>query len=176
MNSNIIKYAFKAHADTNHMYDKIYPYSVHLAMTVSYAYKYLDIVPETLRLNVIDACWLHDTIEDARCTYNDIVKIAGVAVADMVYAVTNEKGKDRDGRANKNYYSGIRNCPGARFVKLCDRLANINYSSSNQSRMLTRYRSEYESFCLEIFRDLDHWEYAMYDSMIEEMKLMLNLD
>jgi hypothetical protein len=47
--------------------------------------------------------------------------------ADIIYAVTNDKGKNRKERAGVKYYEGIRKTPGAVFVKLCDRIANVQY-------------------------------------------------
>lgn len=73
----------------------------------------------------------HDTIEDTRVTYNEVLKALGIKnVAEIIYALTNEKGKNRKQRANRKYYVGIRNTPGATFVKLCDRIANVRYSRS----------------------------------------------
>ena len=41
MDSKIIAFAVEAHQSTNHLYDGK-PYSVHLALVVSYAQKYID--------------------------------------------------------------------------------------------------------------------------------------
>src|SRR6185312_1349710 len=110
MNSKIISFATEAHNKTNHLYDgKLY--SVHLAMVAYYAQKYIDCIPDEQQSEIISACWLHDTIEDCRLTYNDIKNIAGEYVADLVYAVTNEKGKNRKERANEKYYEGINKTP-----------------------------------------------------------------
>lgn len=54
MKSNIIAFAIKAHSDTNHLYDNK-PYSVHLAMVVYYAQKYIEFVSEEYRDDVISA-------------------------------------------------------------------------------------------------------------------------
>lgn len=61
-------------------------------------------------------------------------------VADIVYAVTNEKGKNRSERANEKYYQGIRENKLAVIVKICDRLANALYSKLINSRMLDVYK------------------------------------
>ena len=78
------------------------------------------------------ACWGHDLIEDTRVSYNDCVKALGEIPASIIYAVSNEKGKNRKERANDKYYAGIRETPGALFVKLCDRIANVQYSNDRQ--------------------------------------------
>jgi hypothetical protein len=49
----------------------------------------------SLRMACRKACWGHDTIEDTRTSYNDAANHLGKDAADIVYAVTNEKGKNR---------------------------------------------------------------------------------
>ena len=85
-------------------------------------------------------------IEDTRVSYNDVVQALGKEAADIIYAVTNEKGKNRKERANDKYYEGIRNTPGAVFVKLCDRIANVQYSKMTKSRMYEMYEKENDNF------------------------------
>lgn len=80
--------------------------------------------------------YYHDSIEDTRLTYNDVVKIAkqwmddqqALMAAEIVYALTNDKGRTRAERAGEKYYQGIRDTAYAPFMKLADRLANITYS------------------------------------------------
>ncbi len=168
MNSKIIAFAIEAHQRTNHDYDGK-PYAVHLAMVVSYAYKYINKIPTELQEDVISACWLHDTIEDTRNTYNDIKRISNERVANIVYAVTNEKGKNRSERANNKYYQGIVSEPYARFVKLCDRLANIKYSVDTHSRMKEVYQNENEHFIQRLFSS----DFSDYEDMLLEINELL---
>jgi hypothetical protein len=70
----------------------------------------------------------------------------GQEAADIIYALTNEKGKNRKERANDKYYEGIKNTPGAVFVKLCDRIANVQYSKMTGSRMFEMYKKENDEF------------------------------
>ena len=94
------------------------PYGFHLKMTVSYVSRYGYLVAETEAdiLILYASAFLHDTIEDARMTYNDVVKFLkefkgggfvlpeGVRqhledqVPEIVYALTNEKGRNRGER------------------------------------------------------------------------------
>jgi len=92
------------------------------------------------------ATYSHDLIEDTRTSYNDVKQVLGHEVAKVVYALTNEKGKSRSERANDKYYEGIRNTLGATFVKLCDRIANVQYSKLTKSRMFEMYKNENENF------------------------------
>ncbi len=140
------EYAIQCHTSTNHFYDKIHPYSFHLKMVVSAAEKFIHLIPEHEKENVIAACWLHDVIEDCRQTYNDVKNHTNEKVADLVYALTNEKGRNREERANAKYYKGIQQIPYAPFIKLCDRIANFQYSKSEGSPMYGKYKREMPDF------------------------------
>lgn len=170
--TQIRRFAIEAHHNTNHLYNGA-PYSLHLAMVVEYAYKYRNLVSDTAFEEVVAACWLHDVIEDCRMTYNDVKNVGGKSVADIVYAVTNEKGRNRKERANNHYYSGIISTPFASFVKLCDRLANVQYSYENDSRMFLMYRGEFGSFLenMNIAGDSHH-----YFPMAQELDQILCLE
>jgi (p)ppGpp synthase/HD superfamily hydrolase len=139
------EYAIKCHSDTCHYYDT-HLYSYHLEMVADVANKFIHLIPEKDRDVVISSAFCHDLIEDARVTYGDVLKATCLEVAEIVYALTNEKGKTRKERANDKYYEGIRNTQYATFVKLCDRIANVQYSMSQRSRMLEVYRKETPDF------------------------------
>lgn len=146
------KYAIQCHEKTNHLYDNK-PYELHLNMVFYYADKYSYLLKRDEYVIAIASAFAHDVIEDTRETYNDVKKVLGETIADVVYALTNEKGKTRDERANENYYKGIRNCDIATYVKICDRLANVTYSSQNkQSGMFKKYKKEHPEFCEKIFK------------------------
>lgn len=138
------------HNGTNHKYDGK-PYTYHLSMVVEVAERFIHLIPVNKRDTVLAACWCHDTIEDCRVTYNDVKSELGEEVANIVYALTNEKGKTRKERANDKYYEGIRETEFAVFVKLCDRIANIQYSYSQRSRMSDMYKKETPDFIKSIY-------------------------
>ena len=99
------------------------------------------------------ACWGHDLIEDTRTSYNDCKEVLGNHIADIIYAVSNEKGKNRKERANSKYYSGIIHTPFATFVKLCDRIANVQYSKLTKSKMFEMYEKENIEFELTLLEE-----------------------
>lgn len=162
------KAAFRIHEDVNQKYNHVLPYGFHLKMTASYVsrYGYLTADSEADVLILYAAAYLHDTIEDARMTYNDVVKFirnfregdlalsedllrqVEEQVPDIVYALTNEKGRNRKERADERYYKGIRETKFASFIKMCDRLANIQYTVMFvfANHMLDVYRREYPDF------------------------------
>ena len=132
------------------MYDDYLPYRFHLEMVASLADRFMHLIPNTEgpgnKYAVYVAAYAHDTIEDCRVTYNDVKEALGYEVAEIVYALSNEKGKNRKERANAKYYQGILDTPGAVFVKMCDRMANAAYSKMTGSRMLEMYRKENPAF------------------------------
>jgi (p)ppGpp synthase/HD superfamily hydrolase len=150
--SEKIDWIFKQHADSNHMYDNYIPYEFHLRMVSTIALKNIGMVPDNgggafaYQDTIYLAALGHDLIEDTRVTYNDVKKVLGHNAAEIIYALTNEKGRNRKERANEKYYEGIRNTEGAVFVKLCDRLANVHYSLMTGSPMFNMYKSENDNF------------------------------
>jgi (p)ppGpp synthase/HD superfamily hydrolase len=112
--------------------------------------------PADFKLHVMMATLGHDLIEDTRESYNDVKQVLGEETADIIYACTNEKGKTRAERAGIKYYDGIRNTPGAVFVKLCDRIANVQYSKLTKSRMFEMYKNENANFEIMLGRYTDN--------------------
>ncbi len=144
------EYAIKKHRETNHKYD-IYDYDFHLNMVYKVALKFIHNIEPDARENVLAACWVHDIIEDARETYNDVKKETNETIADLAYALTNEKGRNREERANDTYYNGIKSTNNASYLKFCDRIANVTYSKNKGSRMFNLYKNENEKFISKIY-------------------------
>ena len=115
-----IKWVIAQHKNTNHMYAEYLPYEYHLRMVVGVFERFKHLVEEIRREDVKTVCFAHDIIEDTRVTYNDVKFALGAYVADLVYALTNEKGKTRKERANDKYYEGIRSEKYGIFVKSLD--------------------------------------------------------
>lgn len=152
--------AHALHAAVGQTYDGDKPYGYHLDMVADAVRCYgaeicqspEDVVP------MLFAAYFHDSIEDARQTYNDTKKTAlrfmseiqALMATEIVYALTNDKGRTRAERAGEHYYEGIRQTPYAPFIKLCDRLANASYSArgSNEgnNRMHEVYHNEMPEF------------------------------
>jgi (p)ppGpp synthase/HD superfamily hydrolase len=149
-----IKWVIAQHEGTNHMYDTYLPYEFHLRMVANMARKFMHLmVPKNelhpghpMFINLVLGAWGHDLIEDTRVSYNDVKETLGGEVAEIVYAVTNEKGKNRAERGNQKYYDGICAIPEARFIKFCDRIANVQYSKMTGSRMFEMYKKENKGF------------------------------
>jgi (p)ppGpp synthase/HD superfamily hydrolase len=154
-------WAIRKHSETNHLYDGR-SYDAHLWQVVDIAKMFIHYIPEEDRDKVLAACWLHDTIEDCRVTYNDLKQEFGYHIAEIVYALTNEKGRTRKERANDKYYEGIRDVRYAAFVKICDRIANVKYSSENKGSMLSKYKDEASAFYKALGNNVEYlpmWSY-----------------
>lgn len=158
------KHAIEAHKAVNHLYDGK-PYETHLTLAVMAGLFFKHLLPHEDVDNVIAGIWEHDTIEDCNLTYNDVKNATNETVAELAYACTNEKGRNRAERANAKYYEGIRNTKHATFVKLCDRIANIQYSLSVNNRMIDVYKKEHKHFKEMLYTD----EYKIMWDFIDEL-------
>ncbi len=142
-------YAIRKHKDVNQKYDT-YDYDFHLNMVYETAQQFISNVASEDRESVLAACWVHDIIEDARETYNDVKKATNETIAELAYALSNEKGRSRAERANDKYYEGIRHTKNASFIKFCDRIANVSHAKKTGSRMLAIYKKENKAFVAKI--------------------------
>lgn len=167
MLAQTIKYAIQCHRETNHEYDGM-PYEFHLKMVADTAEEFIELIPEHARETVLAACWVHDCIEDCRQTYNDVKEATNEQIAELAYALTNEKGKTRAERANDKYYEGIRNTPYASFIKACDRIANVKHSrDKGNPRMLKIYTGENPKFVAKIYHSAYQPLYDRLESLLE---------
>ena len=187
--SRIDKRAHDIHARVNQHYGNHLPYSYHLNQVVSWVKQFVtEIVtqPDDI-LPVIFAAYFHDSIEDARLTYNDVQKIAieymnenqAFTATEIVYALTNEKGRTRAERAGESYYSGIRKTPYAPFIKLCDRLANMEFSFQQENEtgrhMCEVYRNEWNHFIESITSTHDDSRFKLPQSGITYAEKLMKL-
>lgn len=189
--------AHQVHAHVNQTYDQIHPYGFHLDMVADsvFKYGYLVCACEADVIPLFFGAYYHDSIEDARLTYNDVTKIArqymderqAYMAAEIVYALTNDKGRTRAERAGEQYYRGIRETPYAPFVKLADRLANISYSCrhTNESNRHMRevYKGELPHFLAaigytknseEALSSSESIRFSLPTEMVEAMYALIN--
>ena len=145
--------AHDLHQSVNQSYGDDLPYGYHLDMVVEgiRQFGHLVCVREEDVLPLFFGGYYHDSIEDARLTYNDVMHTArqylteeqALLATEIVYALTNDKGRNRSERAGEKYYEGIRTTPYAPFVKLCDRMANITFSCSGTDAVNRHMRDVY---------------------------------
>lgn len=137
------EHAIECHQKINHLYnDK--PYSFHLEKVREVGEKYKHNIPEDDRDDVFAAEYEHDTIEDTDCSFSDIVKLLNLRVAMIVKAVTTGKGTRKE-KFNDDYYRNIKNTKYATFVKLCDRISNVEQGLF-QTKLFEMYKKEHPHF------------------------------
>ena len=140
-------------AHTGQTYD-IYPYMYHIKQTYDIAKMF------AFDEDIVVACILHDTLEDGRLSYNDIKRGFGQNVAEIVYCVTDELGRNRVERKQKTYPK-IKSNRKAIAVKLCDRIANVQHSHVHSQKMFNTYKNEHQEF-LQLRTDDEELENAWF--------------
>jgi len=157
------EFALKAHQGQSY---GTRDYSFHLEAVVSVAKQF------NLNESIIAACWLHDTIEDCNISFQDIKSVCGEKVAELVFCVTDELGRNRKERKEKTYPKILAN-QDALCVKLCDRISNLQQSISDKNTgLLSMYLKEHPEFREKLFTNdaqvilLELW--AKLDSLVIE--------
>ncbi len=120
----------------------------------------------------ITACYLHDTLEDTRRSYSDLKDRFGERVAEMVYAVTNERGRNRKER-NEKTYPKIRGVYDATCLKLADRIANVEYGLANGGKF-EMYATEFPAFAGALYLPQQFFDGSVADRMWELLARLLN--
>ena len=179
--------AHMLHESVNQQYDKKHPYGFHLDMVADSVFKYGHLICQSEHdvLPLFFGAFYHDSIEDARMSYNDVTKAARLFMddeqaymaAEMVYALTNDKGRTRAERAGERYYQGIRETLYAPFLKLADRLANTTYSFTHCNKenvhMKEVYREEMPHFLEAIDAHSDDPRLGLPQEMIDDSYKLL---
>ena len=151
--------AVKAHS--NQSYDEIFPYEKHLE----------DVVDVLKRFGFsgkfIVAGWLHDAIEDDGISYNDINTHFGYEIAEMVYCVTDEMGRNRKEKKLKTLPKTASN-PDAIILKLADRVGNIEHGGK-----IDMYAKEYQEFKNALFSNTPTDGMPMWYHLEKLLKLNL---
>jgi len=159
--------ARSGHLRVGQMYDDK-PYIFHVDMAADVGRQFKHLIPENDFETVLAGIYLHDAPEDIHfVTYNPLKAEFGEHVAEIAFALENEKGRNRKARANDKYYQGIRDVKYAAFAKCCDRIANIKHGvQKGGGHMLDGYRKEHTHFKKQLFTE----ELA---PMFEEMETLL---
>ena len=123
-----------------------HPYTYHLEHVVMILNQFGFLLEKHLHI----AAWLHDVIEDTNISYNQIRFGFGNDVADIVYAVTNEMGRNRKERYAKTYPK-IKTNKDALIIKLADRIANIEFSKGANTNFVNMYQKEWDTFKRELY-------------------------
>lgn len=164
-------YAKNCHRSANQQYGE-HPYEYHLQMVVDNARRWSHLLSEEDRDLAEAGAWVHDVIEDARQTFNDVKAAVHPAVAEIAYALTQEKGRNRAERESPKYFQGIREAgPVAVFVKLCDRAANTSHSIATGHGMAKKYTKDMPAFLQSLYSE----EVAGLTPMFAELAAMVGV-
>lgn len=122
-------------AHKNQIYDNVFPYIKHI----------YDVVDVLLRFGYSEDKYiisgiLHDSLEDDSLSYNNIKKHFGEEIAEIVFCLTDELGRNRKEKKEKTYPKLLNN-KVAIVVKLADRIANLEHGGKN-----SMYLQEYFEF------------------------------
>jgi (p)ppGpp synthase/HD superfamily hydrolase len=139
-------YFYELHDITcNQKYNKNLPYSFHLEMTEAQGvlFKHLIFSNKLNYYNIFTGIYGHDSIEDARLTYNDIKNRYGKEIAEIIYLCTENRGRTKEQRKDDSFYQELQTNKEAVFVKLCDIIANTKFSLLSNSTMYEDKKKEY---------------------------------
>lgn len=152
------RFATEAHRGQTYGNDE--PYTVHLARVVEVLKRFGFKKDKAL----LDAGWLHDTVEDTKVRYHDIWERFGVDTAELVEYVTDRPGKNRRER-HANTYPALGSKGGrAVALKLADRISNVEYSiEKKDDGKLKMYQKEHPEFIKYLRRSGEHYE--MWDHL-----------
>ena len=151
--------AVKLHASQS--YDEVFPYE-----------KHLDDVVEVLKRfgysgKYVIAGYLHDILEDTGLSYSDVKRYFGEEIAEMVYCVTDELGRNRKEKKSKTLPKTASN-PDAIILKLADRIANIEHGGK-----IDMYAKEYEEFRGVLFLNTPSYAQKMWVHLESLLKIDL---
>lgn len=143
------------------------PYSFHLVSTAMQALPLQPFLSLEDFIKVIKGCLGHDLIEDARLSLNDVKELLGEEVGDIIYACTEEKGRNRKERHSEKFFKELSLNRLAVAVKLCDIQANILFSMLTGSRMFNMYKAEFSTVKYYLYIP------GEYDNLWESISLLL---
>lgn len=132
-----ISYSIQAHEG---QFYGVRNYSYHLQQVYNVGLLFTD------NEDILCSCWLHDTLEDTSIKYKQLQEEFNKEIAEIVFAVTDELGRNRKERKAKTYPK-IASNEKAIYVKLFDRIANIKESLRLENgKHLLMYKDEHKDF------------------------------
>ncbi len=104
---------------------------------------------------VIAAALLHDTVEDTETSIEELEVRFGKRVAALVAEVTDDKSLPKDERKRLQVAKSASKSPGAKLVKLADKIANLrDLASAPPSNWSDERRVQYFEWAREVVQGL----------------------
>jgi (p)ppGpp synthase/HD superfamily hydrolase len=97
------------------------PYVNHLAEVANL----LSIATDGTDAELVAAGWLHDTIEDTATTREELAQEFGERVTALVVEMTDDMTLPKQERRQKQIVDAPRKSPGAKLIKIADKISNI---------------------------------------------------
>jgi len=91
------------------------------------------------------AAWLHDVIEDTPTHYSEVEQATSKDVAEIVFALTDEIGRNRKERQKKTKPK-VHACPDALVVKLADIISNYRDARRGNPGFIQMYKKGHPEF------------------------------
>ena len=139
----------EAHRSTNHMYGKganeeTYDYHTEHVADVARRFMHCTNFSNDEIEITIAGCYGHDSVSDARITYNDINNsLRSSRLAKVCCNLCEDMhGTNREERNSPSYYERITSDEISAYIKICDRIANIERGLWEGSSMCVKYYHE----------------------------------
>jgi GTP diphosphokinase / guanosine-3',5'-bis(diphosphate) 3'-diphosphatase len=114
-------------------------------------------------VEVLAAALLHDTIEDTDTSFEELEREFGARIAGMVAEVTDDKNLEKSERKRLQIEHAARISPGAKLVKLADKICNLrDVADRPPAQWDLRRRQEYFEWAKKV---IDRLRGAPGDSM-----------
>lgn len=160
---NMLEHALKVASEAHK--DQMYgtePYMTHVNKVVEIA----QVHDQDISIQI--ACALHDVLEDTDLPYIAIRNAFGYEIAEIVYCVTDELGRNRK-EIKRKTYPKIASYWKAVAVKLCDRIANLKDAILNNKRKYQMYHDEHDEFVyyLKIYDGMGDPNQKLWDTYYE---------
>lgn len=157
---DIINFAIERHKDQGYG-DKSYSHHLYMVRSICKQFN----LPELIE----KATYLHDILEDTPTTYDELKDRFGKDIADIVYCVTDEKGKNRKER-KLTTYPKIRSNELAVGLKLCDRIANVLQCIEDCNiKLFLMYKKEHPQFREYLYKENEYTElWELLDNLINK--------
>jgi len=110
------------------------PYINHLAEVANL----LAVATDGTDAELVAAGWLHDTIEDTGTNREELAEKFGERVAALVVEVTDDMTLPKAERRQKQIVDAPRKSPGAKLIKIADKISNIRARIMPQANQAER--------------------------------------
>lgn len=125
--------------------------------------------------NIVCAAWLHDTIEDTGVTYQHILELFGRSIAEIVWGVTDELGRNRRERKDKTYPK-IFKSPECTAVKVADLYDNVKKSVASKDKYLQMYIREWSEIEYSFSKNVQSVKPSLVGVVREINNMILEVD